>query len=121
MRSKVSAFALIVMALPSLASAVDFSYSGFSTVAYAKTDEDLAQVGYPGQPDGIDSDGSFKADSKLGLQVSVNFNDMFSATVQGVAYADLTSKWEPRLDWAYVRFKPLPSLSARAGYMRAPV
>ena len=52
------------------------------------------------------------------MQVTA-FNDMFSATVQGVAYEDLTSKWEPHLDWAYLRFQPLSSLS-RAGDMRAP-
>jgi hypothetical protein len=122
MRLQISAIALAVAAaLPSLAAAVDFSYSGFSTGGYAQTDEDRAQVGFSGQPEGIDSDGSFEADSKLGLQATARFNDMFSATVQGVAYADLTSEWEPRLDWAYVRFQPLSSLSARAGYLRAPV
>ena len=121
MRLRVSAIALAVAAaLPSLASAVDFSYSGFSTAGYAQTDTDLAQVGYSGQPEGVDEDGSFKFDSKLGLQITAKFNDMFSATVQGVAYEDLTSEWEPRLDWAYVRFQPLSSLALRAGDMRAP-
>jgi hypothetical protein len=121
MRSRVSAIALAVAAaLPSLASAVDFSYSGFSTAGYAQTDTDLAQVGFSGQPEGVDEDGSWEFDSKLGLQVTAKFNDMFSATVQGVAYEDLTSKWEPHLDWAYLRFQPLSSLSLRAGDMRAP-
>ncbi|MGH8174698.1 MAG: hypothetical protein ACREV5_00370 [Steroidobacter sp.] len=121
MRSRVSLIALAVAAaLPSLASAVDFSYSGFSTAAYAQTDTDEAAVGYVGQPEGIDSDGSFAIDSKLGLQVSAKFNDFVSATVQGVAYADLTSDWAPHLDWAYVRVQPLANLSARAGYLRAP-
>lgn len=121
MRSRSSLLALAVAAaLPSVAGAVDFSYSGFSTAAYAQTDTDEAGVGYVGQPEGIDSDGSFAIDSKLGMQVSAKFNDMFSATVQGVAYADLTADWEPRLDWAYLRAQVLPSLSARAGYMRAP-
>jgi hypothetical protein len=40
--------------------------------------------------------------------------------VQGVAYADLSGDWEPRLDWAYVRVQPLRSLSFRAGYLRTP-
>ncbi|HMN44144.1 MAG TPA: hypothetical protein PKE27_06220 [Povalibacter sp.] len=121
MRPRIPAVALAVAAaLPSLAAAVDFSYSGFSTAAYAQTDTDLAQVGYVGQPEGIDEDGSFKADSKLGVQVTARFNDMFSATVQGVAYTDLTSNWEPHLDWAYIKFQPVSNLSARVGYMRAP-
>lgn len=121
MRPRFSVIALAVAAaLPSLASAVDFSYSGFSTAAYAQSDTDLAQVGYIGQPDGIDSDGTFTTDSKLGLQMTAKFNQQFSATVQGVAYADLTGDWEPHLDWAYVRYQPLSRLSARVGYLRAP-
>ncbi|MBB6093269.1 hypothetical protein HNQ60_002147 [Povalibacter uvarum] len=121
MRFRISTIALAVAAsLPALASAVDFSYSGFSTAAYAQSDTDLAQVGYIGQPDGIDSDGTFTTDSKLGVQVTAKFNDQFSATVQGVAYADLTADWEPHLDWAYVRYQPTSNLSARVGYLRAP-
>jgi hypothetical protein len=121
MRSRISVIAIAVAAaLPSMASAVDFTYSGFSTAAYAQSDTDLAQVGYIGQPDGIDSEGTFTTDSKLGVQVTAKFNDQFSATVQGVAYADLTGEWEPHLDWAYVRYQPTSNLSARAGYLRAP-
>lgn len=121
MRPRIPAIVLAVAAaLPSVSNAIDFSYSGFSTAGYAQTDTDLAQVGFSGQPEGVDEDGSFEFDSKLGVQVTAKFNDMFSATVQGVAYQDLTSEWAPHLDWAYVRFKPLQSLSARAGYMRAP-
>lgn len=121
MRFRISTIALTVAAsLPALASAVDFSYSGFSTAAYAQSDTDLAQVGYIGQPDGIDSDGAFTTDSKLGVQATARFNDQFSATVQGVAYADLTGDWEPHLDWAYIRYQPTSRLSARVGYLRAP-
>jgi hypothetical protein len=110
----------IAATLPSAASAVDFSYSGFSTAAYAQSDTDEAQVGYSGQPKGIDSEGTFTTDSKLGIQVTAKFNELLSATVQGVGYADLTGDWEPHLDWAYVRLQPLSSLSFRAGYLRAP-
>ena len=121
MRIRSSALAVAVCAaLSAPAYAVDFSYSGFSTAAYSQTDTDEAAVGYIGQPDGIDSDGTFAIDSKLGVQVTAKFNDVVSATVQGVGYADLTGEWEPHLDWAYVRVQPLQNLSARIGYMRAP-
>jgi hypothetical protein len=121
MSSRFSLIALAVAAaLPSGASAVDFSYSGFSTAAYSQSDTNDAQVGYSGQPNSIDKGGSFEVDSKLGLQVTARFNDMFSATVQGVGYADLTGDWEPHLDWAYLRVQALPSLNFRAGYLRAP-
>jgi len=121
MRSRFPMVALAVAAaLPSLASAVDFSYSGFSTAAYAQSDTDEANVGYAAQPDGINSDGSFETDSKVGVQATARFNDLVSATVQGVAYADMTGDWKPRLDWAYVRLQALRNLSLRAGYLRAP-
>jgi hypothetical protein len=121
MRTRASALALAVCAaISSPAWAVDFSYSGFSTAGYAQSDTDDAQVGYIGQPEGIDSDGTFAIDSKLGMQIGAKFNDYVSATVQGVAYADLTSEWKPHLDWAYVRVQPLSNVSARVGYMRAP-
>jgi hypothetical protein len=122
MSSRISILALaIATALPSVASAADFSYNGFSTASYSQTDTDQAQVGFSGQPDGIDSSGTMGFDSKLGVQLTAKFNDMFSATVQGVAYADLTSDWQPHLDWAYVRAQVTPSLSARAGYLRTPM
>jgi hypothetical protein len=121
MSSRFSIIALAVAAaLPTVASAVDFSYSGFSTAAYSQTDTNLADVAYTSQPDGIDKGGTFETDSKLGVQISAKFNEMFSATVQGVAYADLTGDWEPHLDWAYVRAQATQSLSFRAGYLRAP-
>lgn len=121
MRSRFSLIALAVAAaLPSAAGAVDFTYSGFSTAAYAQSDTDDAQVGYSAQPESIDSDGSFEIDSKVGVQVTAKFNDVVSATVQGVGYADLTGDWEPRLDWAYIKVQPLQSLSFRGGYLRAP-
>ena len=71
----------VIPALPSAAGAIDFSYSGFGTLGYAQTDTDLAQVSYSGQPEGIDEDGTFEFDSKLGLQATARFNDMFFATV----------------------------------------
>lgn len=121
MSSRFSIIALAVAAaLPTVASAVDFSYSGFSTAAYAQSDTNDAQFGFTAQPDSIDKGGSFKTDSKLGVQMTAKFNEMFSATVQGVGYADLTGDWEPRLDWAYVRAQATQSLSFRAGYLRAP-
>lgn len=121
MASRLSIVALAVAAaLPTVAAAVDFSYSGFSTAAYAQSDTDLADVGYTSQPDGIDKGGSFEMDSKIGLQLTAKFNDMISATVQGVSYTDLTGDWEPHLDWAYVRAQATQSLSFRAGYLRTP-
>ena len=111
----------LAAATPSIGSAVDFSYNGFSTAAYSQTDTDKAQVGFSGQPEGIDSGGTTGFDSKLGVQVTAKFNDVFSATLQGVAYTDLTGEWEPHLDWAYVRAQVLPSLSARVGLLRTPM
>jgi hypothetical protein len=121
MSSRFSIIALAVAAaLPTVASAVDFSYSGFSTAAYAQSDTNDASLGFTAQPESIDKGGSFKTDSKLGVQVTGKFNDMVSATVQGVAYADLTGDWKPHLDWAYLRVQPTQSLSFRGGYLRAP-
>jgi hypothetical protein len=122
MRSRISLLALaIAAASPSVAAAVEFSYNGFSTAAYSQTDTDKAQVGYSGQPEGIDSRGTLGFDSKLGMQLTAKLNDTFSATVQGVAYTDLTSEWEPHLDWAYIRAQLMPDLSARAGLLRTPL
>jgi hypothetical protein len=116
-----SALTLVVCAtLSAPAHALDFSYRGFSTAGYAQTDTDEAQVGYIGQSEGIDSEGSWAMDSKVGLQVTAKFNDVISATVQGVGYTDLTADWRPHLDWAYLRVQPFSTVSARIGYMRAP-
>jgi hypothetical protein len=122
MSTRISFLALaIAAALPTVAAAVDFSYSGFSTASYSQSDTDEAEVGFLGQPESIDSDGTVGFDSKLGVQVTAKFNDMFAATVQGVAYADLTSEWKPHLDWAYLRARVTPGLTARAGLLRTPM
>lgn len=113
-----AAVAAATLSMP--AGAIESSYSGFATLGYAQTDTDDAFVGYPTQPDGIDSDGTFKIDSKVGFQFTSTFNSMFSATLQAVAYTDLTGDWEPRLDWAYISMKPVQSVRVRAGYLRAP-
>ncbi|MDY6948703.1 MAG: hypothetical protein SXG53_23625 [Pseudomonadota bacterium] len=108
----------VAAALPTVASAVDFTYSGFSTAAYAQSDTDDAVVGTG--PESIDKHGTYKMDSKFGLQVGAKFNEMVSATVQGVGYADMSGEWAPRVDWAYLSVKPVQNLNLRGGYLRAP-
>ena len=62
--------------------ATDFRLTGFGTVGYSRSSLDnAAYLRY------IDDDGTFKADSLLGLQAEAQFTPQWSAAVQGVASA----------------------------------
>jgi hypothetical protein len=70
--------------------------------------------------DGIDDSGTFEYDSIVGLQGTVKFNDQWSFTAQGLVREQTDGEFAPNIDWAYIKWQPLSSLSVRAGLTRPP-
>ena len=121
MRFRTSIIALAVAAvLPSVSSAVEFSYNGFSTAGYSQLDEDGVVYKTTNDMDGIDSDGSFEYDSIIGLQGTVKFTDEWSFTAQGVVKREADGDFGPSVDWAYLKWQPMSNLAVRAGLTRPP-
>ena len=121
MRFRTSVIALaIAAALPSVSSAVEFSYNGFSTAGYSELDQEGVVYKTTNDMEGIDSSGSFEYDSILGLQGTVKFNDAWSFTAQGLIKRQTDGDFGPSIDWAYLKWQPLSNLSVRAGLTRPP-
>ena len=112
--------AAVCAALPTVSSAVDFSYNGFSTAGYSEIDEDGVLYRSATNKEAIDSSGSLKYDSILGLQGTVRFDDSWSVTAQGVVKTQPDGDFGPSLDWAYVKWQPMSNLAIRGGLTRPP-
>ena len=97
-----------------------FAFSGFGTVGIVQTDTDLAEYGIAGQPKGATKTADAGVDSKLGVQGTVTFNPMFSATAQLLSKRNWESKWTPELEWGFVKAKINDTFTARVGRMGTP-
>lgn len=99
----------------------DLSFSGFGTVAYSISDNDDVQFTRGLGGEGADSSLSFKLDSKFGLQMDVDFNDRFSATLQSVVRQDENGEIKPQAEWAYLRAQLNDNFVFRVGRMTDPI
>jgi hypothetical protein len=106
----------LLLALPSLAMAVDFDWSGFATLGYAISDKPYRYQRV------IDEEGSFARDSVLGGQLDIRLSPRLSATLQArlAPSTDSDSGWDPTLSWAFLAWRPLDDLMVRAGKLRVP-
>ncbi|MCE0494796.1 hypothetical protein [Vibrio salinus] len=108
---------LPVLSLAETANDSPWSISGFGSISVGKLDTE--QANYRGYTDAL----SLKPDSLLGLQVSYQFNETFSATVQGTIKDD-NKKYKDYNDdiinWAYLTWLANDHLTLKAGRMRAP-
>jgi hypothetical protein len=121
MRFRISIIALAVAAaLPSVSSAVEFSYNGFTTAGYSELDQDGVVYKTTNDMDGIDSSGSFEYDSIIGLQGTVKFTEEWSFTAQGVVKRETDGDFGPSIDWAYLKWQPMSNLAVRGGLTRPP-
>jgi len=112
--------ALLFSALISLCStgvtAMDWNVSGFGTLGYAVSDQDFRYLRF------IDNGGTLKTDTLFGLQAEAQFNPQWSATVQAVASASLSSDKgrEVNIRWAFVSYRPDNDWLLRVGRLRPP-
>lgn len=66
----------------------------------------------------ITEDLDFKPNSVAGVQISSQFNDKASATVQAVARGQ--QDWNAEIAWAYVRYQPRTDLAWKLGRFSTP-
>jgi hypothetical protein len=67
------------------------------------------------QANGVTRSGGIDTDSRLGLQLDVDFNQSWHAGVQWVARNHAGDFFEQNLDWAYLRWRPVDDLDIRIG------
>ena len=91
-------------------------FRGFGTAAMGGTDTD--KLGYRlsnTQRKGLTSRWGFDNDSRLGLQLDVDFNRDWHVGVQWVARNHVGDFFEQNLDWAYLRWRPHDDIDIRVG------
>ena len=108
---------MAALACAPLALAADYSLLGFGTLAYAVSDQKAAYLRY------IDKQGTFKADSLIGLQGEVQFNPQWGATIQVVGSAPRSRDGglEATIRWAFLSYRPSNDWLIRAGRIRPSV
>jgi len=97
-----------------------FTYNGFGTAALDSTDTNKAEYIRTGQTVGGRESPYFKTDSDLGLQGTVAPTDWVSGTVQVLAVDRFNNSMSPKVEWAYLKFKPVSGLAVRVGEMALP-
>jgi hypothetical protein len=95
-----------------------FSLHGFGTLGAVYSDaRDADFVGSPFQPNGAGYSQTIApgVDSKVGLQLGVQFTGKLSAIVQVVSQHLYDNTWRPQLEWANLNYQFMPDFSIRLG------
>lgn len=98
-------------------------FSGFGTIAATHSGEKNADyLGSRFQPNGAGHTRStdFGPDSKLGGQLSAQFNTDWSAVLQVVSQHQYDNSYDPMVEWANVKYQVSPELSVRVGRIALP-
>lgn len=98
------------------------SLNGFGTLGGSyNNDSDFTYRDSVFSQEGSSADFSFATHSKLGLQLSGNINDKFSATAQGVVSKKSPNKLDVDADWANIKYTSESFYDITVGRMRAPI
>jgi len=105
---------------PTALADVDFDLSGFGTLGYAISDNDETEYTVGQTPNGASASGTFELDSRLGVQLDVNFDDKSSATLQLLSGQGYNGDFDPQIEWAFVKSQLNDTFVLRVGRMGVP-
>lgn len=97
-----------------LASDVDINFSGFASLAYAKT-----IGGGDGPYNNITDEGEYRDLNTLGLRMDADLYEGVSFAAQMVAYG--TENYQPEFDWIFASIDLTPELRLDVGKSRVPM
>jgi|GEM_PF-1820265 len=72
------------------------------------------------QKDGSSGDLSFKTDTLIGLQTTLNINEKFSVLIQGIVNNDYNDEVKAKIDWGYLKYDTNENLIFKLGRIRTP-
>src|SRR5689334_2583794 len=125
-KSSVIAWAATCWAAAGVAADTDtsmFVFNGFGTVGMVRSSDneaDFTPNAYQPKGPGYTSRWSATPDSKLGAQLTANFTDAFSATLQLVSQYQYDATFTPYVEWFNLKYQITPDLSIRAGRIALP-
>jgi hypothetical protein len=102
----------------------EWHFSGYGTLGatYANTDRaDFVSTTLKPHGAGYTSRISPDVDSRLGAQLSVDLDRKWSAVVQLVFEQGMDRRYQPRVEWANVKYQVTPDLSVRLGRISLPM
>ncbi|GAA0859609.1 porin [Aliiglaciecola litoralis] len=92
------------------------STSVFGTLGVAKSNNnDFYFRSRTTLPEGIDNSWSFHNDSNLGIQLTYEPSEKFSATILALAQLNESDDYGPLIEWAYLTYSPNENLKIRVG------
>lgn len=98
--------------------------SGYGTIGVAHSDNrDADYLVDSFKPNGPGFTRAWNADtdSRLGLQASAELSSRLSAVLQVISQQRYDGSYRPTIEWANVKYSPIPDLSLRAGRIVLPV
>ena len=98
--------------------------SGYGTIGVAHSDNrDADYLVDSFKPNGPGFTRAWNADtdSRLGLQASTELSPRLSAVLQVISQQRYDGSYRPTIEWANVKYSPIPDLSLRAGRIVLPV
>jgi hypothetical protein len=101
-----------------------WAFSGFGTFGLAHSDEKAADfVNSTMKADGAGRTRAWSAhvDSALGAQLDFTFSARWSAVVQVVSEQRFDGSYQPRVEWANIKYQATPELALRLGRIALPM
>jgi len=102
----------------------DWKLSGFGTVGlvHANTDQaDFSDSVLKASGAGASGRWSADVDSRLGVQLDVALLPQWSAVVQVVSEQQYDNSYDPRIEWANLKYQVTPDVALRVGRVALPV
>ncbi len=118
----ISLFALLLsLAVPLARADVEHRFSGFATLGMALNDSSAVVFRNDvTQDDGAyEHNGTWKNDSRLGVQWQGRWSPQWETTVQLVAKDRFDNTFANSVEWAFVRYRPVDGLDLRLGRLGA--
>lgn len=102
---------------PAVLAAADYSFSGFGTLGYARSNKPFHYQRF------VDSDGTLKRDSAVGIQVDSKLTPSIGATIQALAAASSKNdqQYDGTIAWAFLSWRPSNDWLVRIGKQRIPL
>ncbi|MDD5400006.1 MAG: hypothetical protein PHQ93_02325 [Sulfurimonas sp.] len=72
------------------------------------------------QKDGSSGNLSFKTDTLIGLQTTLNINEKFSLLLQGIVNNDYNDEIKAKIDWGYLKYDSGENIIVKVGRIRTP-
>ncbi|NRB39928.1 MAG: hypothetical protein HRU20_15915 [Pseudomonadales bacterium] len=110
-----AAFSSYLLPLQAAAANSELDVSGFATLAYGKTFSDKEE----GTVSSIPQEGEYRDFNKFGLRLDADLEDNLTFTAQIVANG--VNDYEPNVDWLFVTYNFMPTLSLSVGKVRMPL